>query len=136
MTFLTDLVNSVLNKILFRPQAITSNTTVNGTVSDFIDGCFRGDAFALIVAGTLTDGSYAIKLQEGDASNGSDMADITGATASLAATDDDTIKYIAFKRTKRYVRAVITSTGVTSGGLISITGHVQKQRPGGTALVP
>jgi hypothetical protein len=134
--FLTDLVNAVTVAQLLTPRAITGSSAINGTVSDFLGSAVRNQEFAVVQTGTLVDGTYVVKIQEGLLADGSDMGDISGATVSLAATDDNTNSIIPFYRTKRYIRAVVTPTSATTGGPIAVLGLAQKHRPGGTTLVP
>ena len=134
MNILTDLVNAVVSAQLLKPQSIASSTTTNGTGADFQTAAVRFQEFAVIQTGTITDGTYAVKIQE--STDNSTWTDISGATASLTTTNNSTSTLIAFYRTKRYLRAVVTSTGVTSGGVFAVLAVSQAQRPGGTVLVP
>ena len=134
MNILTDLVNAVVSAQILKPQSIASSTTTNGTGADFQSAAIRYQEFAVIQAGTITDGTYAFKLQE--STDNSTWTDIANATASLTTTNNSTSTLIAFYRTKRYLRAVVTSTGVTSGGVFAVLAVSQAQRPGGTVLVP
>lgn len=60
--------------------------------------------FGAIVSGAVT----SIKWQEGDASDMSDAADVTGTAQTIAATDDDKVFYIhVIKPRGRYGRVVI-----------------------------
>lgn len=123
-----DLFNNVKLSSALNAAAIASNTTVNGAVIDTRG--FDSLAFA-IVSGTLTDGTYTVKLQHGDLLNGSDMVDTVAsevhtpngaATIAFAATDDNVTKKIGYaqgKAIKRYVRLVVTTTGVTTGGTLA-----------------
>ena len=83
---------------------------------------YDGVAFILSV-GTVTT-SVDMKAQQGDASDGSDAADITGASITqLAGTDDNKIAILDVKPgtyTKRYVRVVVTPVGAAN--LISVVG--------------
>lgn len=122
-----DLFNNVKLASALNPAAVTSNTTVNGTVIDTVG--YDSLAFA-IASGTLTDGTWTFKLQHGDAANLSDAVDCAAdevhsasgtATVAFAATDDNVTKKIGYrqgKAIKRYVRLVLTTTGVTTGGTI------------------
>lgn len=71
---------------------------------------------ALIVGdlGTVTDGSIlSLKAQQGDASNGSDAADITGATTGniTAATSSNTVLIVDLQNMlKRYLTVVLGRT--------------------------
>ena len=136
MNILTDLVNAVTAAQVFAPQVVTGSSAINGTVKDLGTASTRFQEFAIVQTGTLVDGSYVVKLQQGDSSAGSDAADISGATTSLASTDDSVVKYIPFYRANRYVRAVVTPTSASTGGPITVLVLAQSHRPGATNLVP
>jgi hypothetical protein len=120
-----DLVSNIKSSVALNAAAIASNTTTNGVVIDT-----KGfDQLAFVIqSGVLTDGSYAVKLQHGDVANGSDMVDAgvdnqqPSAGVTFAATDDNVVKKLGYRgqtALKRYVRVVITSTGVTTGGTLA-----------------
>lgn len=116
-----DLHNNIGVVNALDSTAIGSNTTTNGEVIDTAG--FESIEF-VIKSETLTDGSYAPTITEGDESDLSDGAtatDLIGAAsdATFAATDDNTVKKIGYKGGKRYVRLNIVSTGVTTGGTLS-----------------
>lgn len=85
----------------------------------------------LIQLGTISaGGTVEIKVQAGDQSNGSDMADVPGAVVEL--TDADAGKGVwsaeLHRPTKRYVRAVITrgtANSAVAGGfaVLGRAGH-------------
>lgn len=117
-----DLHNNVKTQIARNFVAITSNTTSAGSIID-LKG--YGSCEFVIASGTLTDGAYAILIEDGAASDLSDNAAVaddyllgTEAAAAFAATDDNTVKKIGYVGSKRYVRLSIVSTSVTSGGII------------------
>lgn len=97
-------------------QAISTNTTTNGEIID--TALFEGLEF-LLIAGTITDGAYAVSLEEGDDSGLSDAAAVSAeetlGDADFADTDDDSSKRIGYIGKKRYVRLKVVSTGVTTG---------------------
>lgn len=110
--------------------AIGSNTTTAGSIIDT-----KGyDSVAFIIHGhTLTDGTYTPLINESDDSGMSGetaVADsdlfVPGVTsgqeaeAALEATDDNTVKKIAYTGSKRYITCDIVSTGTTSGGTVSV----------------
>lgn len=106
------------------PQDITSATTTNGTAVDCIE---MGDDLMAIMQLGGQDGDHTcdVKFQESDAS-GSGFADISGATFTQTDEDDDnTIASIGFKRTKRYVRAVVTTAGTVTQNVIGLSGLVK-----------
>lgn len=131
-----DLLNTLVSKMAKAAAAISTNTTTNGTVIDLqgFESC-RFD----IHSATLTDGSYACSIQEGTASDGSDMADAAAASvlgsATFAATDDNAVKSLSYVGSKRYVRVKIVSTGVTTGGTLGALAILGRQRhTGGQAV--
>jgi hypothetical protein len=90
----------------------------------------------VVQSGVITDGTLAVKIQEGDLSNASDMADAAAAdvigTAAFAATDDSVTKYIGYKGKKRYSRVVVTQAGATTGGFfcaLAILGNPAEAQP-------
>jgi hypothetical protein len=107
-------------------QAISSDTTTAGNAIDLQD--YQGCLFVL-EAGAITDGDYAILLEESDTGvfsgeeNAVADADLDGteALASFTANDDDnkvgTVSYIG---EKRYVRASIVSTNTSTGGTVGV----------------
>jgi len=100
---------------------ITSNTTTNGNI---IDGALREGLEYILQAGGITDGVYAVSLEEGEQSNLSDAsavaaADIVGAIANFISTDDDVVRKFGYIGNKQFTRLVVTSTGVTTGGFFS-----------------
>src|SRR5581483_9047257 len=127
-----DLLNTLVSKVAKTIAAISTNTTTNGAIIDlqgFVSARFD------FLSGTLTDGTYACSLQHGDAANLSDAADVPAAqvlgTVSFAATDDDTVKSLAYIGSKRYVRVKIVSTGGTLGA-VAVLGR--QRHAGGKAV--
>jgi len=117
-----DIHNNLGAVVALNIGAISSNTTTNGAIVD-TQGFEAVEFF--IQSGTLTDGSYAPTVTEGNASDLSDgsataAGDLLGtlAGATFAATDDNAVKKIGYKGGKRYVRLNIVSTGVTTGGTL------------------
>jgi hypothetical protein len=131
-----DLYKSLVSQLAKAAAAISSNTTTNGLVIDL-----QGYEAARIdiASATLTDGTYTCSLQEGTASDGSDMADVAAAqqlgSAVFAATDDNTVKSLSYLGSKRYIRVKIVSTGVTTGGTLGAIAVLGRQRhTGGKAV--
>lgn len=130
-----DLHNTISAAVAKAPAAIASNTTTNGSTVD-LQG-YESCEF-VIVSGTLTDGSYAINVQESDDNatwSDAPASAILGAEPTFAATDDNTVKSVGYVGSKRYTRIQIVSTGVTTGGTIgasAIRGRVRHS--GGKAV--
>lgn len=110
-------------------KALASGTvqtgTTNGVAVDtgVFGNNFRDLAF-VIQSGALTDGSYAVTVEESDASGSGYAAvptrRVVGSLPSFAsASDDDAVKSIGVRPTKRYVRVVVTATGATTGGVLA-----------------
>lgn len=102
------LFSAILVLIGAAPAA-AGTSAVNGTVIDTAG--YEGVAAIAHLGAVTSTGVPAIKLQQGDLADGSDMADITGSTV----TGNDTMssKLIGtevHRPTKRYVRAVVTRT--------------------------
>lgn len=120
-----DLKNVIDFATSLAPAARTA--TANGTGVD-LSG-YNG-AVVFFYTGTITDGTHTPKLQESvDNSAFTDVAaaDLEGTLAALASSTNQEAGY---KGTKRYVRAVSTVAGATTGGVYSaiiVRGHAMKQ---------
>lgn len=81
----------------------------------------RGYDSAAVVfhPGTITDGTHTPKLQESD--DNATFTDVAAGDQSgtLAALASNTIQRVGYKGTKRYIRAVSTVAGATTGGVYS-----------------
>ena len=109
-----DLKNNLSEATSLAPAARTA--TANGTGVDL-----RGydSAQVLFVVGAITDGTHTPKVQESDDdSTYTDVAaaDQDGTLANIAA---NTNQVVGYKGTKRYLRAVSTVSGATTGGVYS-----------------
>jgi photosystem II stability/assembly factor-like uncharacterized protein len=105
--------------------ALRTNGTVNGTTVDLHENKDAARSAMLIVhTGTITDGSHAITLQESD--NGSSWAtvaaaDLQGSAPTVTSTDDDVLFELGYVGSKRYLRAVVVTSGATTGGTLGAT---------------
>ena len=117
-----DILNSIKVTPAINPgAAITGNAATNGAVID-TQG-FESVTFA-VQSGTITDGSFAVKIQEGDQPTLSDASDVVagdyiGAAISFAAAANNLVKKIGYRGSHRYIRAVLTQAGATNGGVMS-----------------
>lgn len=104
------------------PVARTDGTA-NGTAVDRIVSGGTGDAVLVVSTGTITDGSHAVTVQESaDGSTGwTNVAseNLQGSLPTVVAANDDTMFEVGVRPTKRYLRAVATSTGSTTGGVFA-----------------
>lgn len=119
-----DAHNNMEQKVALNLQNITSDTTTVGNILDLAN--VEAIEF-LITAGAITDGAYAILLEDGNDSGLSDAAAVadaqllgTEALAAFTATDDNKASRIGYLGNKRFVRMSIVSTGITSGGFFAV----------------
>jgi hypothetical protein len=123
--------------------AAAATSTITGTtieMAQYPDGI----AFVALL-GTLTSTNVTtLKVQQGDASNGSDAADITGASAASVDTMSNKLLVVEVKAvTKKYVRFVITratANAVIDGVLavpwgVRLAPHTADTTIGASALV-
>lgn len=108
------------------PQVIGSSTTTAGAIID----CQKYDLgiyFAMMIY-SRTDGTFTLKLEHGDNSGLSDAADVPAANrvyGTLPALAANIAAGAALAKegvfgTKRYLRASIVSTGVTTGASAAV----------------
>lgn len=102
---------------------VTSNTASAGAIIDAAD-YDNGVGFALCLSTAPSAGTFTLSVQEGDESDGSDMAAAANtvwssnpAITSQTSDGDNWVKQAVYSN-KRYVRGVVTSTGISG------TGHV------------
>jgi hypothetical protein len=116
-----DLHSTISTSIALANQTIATNTTTAGAIID-TQG-FEGLEF-VVSTGTITDGSYAFKVETGNDSGLSDAVDVTdsatqvviGNKTALVAADDNISRRLGVVEFDRYVRLSLVSTGVTAGG--------------------
>jgi len=131
-----DLHSTISTSIALANQTISTNTTTAGAIIDT-----QGfEALEFVVStGTITDGSYAFKIETGDNSGLSDAVDITSSTTqvvignktALVAADDNITRRLGVVEFDRYVRLSLVSTGTTSGGTnfsaVAIKAHAKSK---------
>jgi hypothetical protein len=107
------------------PAARTA--TANGSGIDLASFASATVAFSV---GTITDGTHTPKVQESD--DNSTFTDVTAADliGALAALASNVNQRVGYRGTKRYIRAVTTVAGATTGGVyagVVIRGDARKQ---------
>ena len=112
-----DLHNMTQAKVALTSQAISTDTTTAGEIIDTAG--FESLEFILLTK-ALTDGDYAVLMQEGDDSALADAATVAAAEVlGLVNFDDDTddnaVARTGYIGKKRYVRLNIVSTNTTTG---------------------
>lgn len=131
-----DLLSKINVKRVISPVSVADNTAQVGQIID--KKGFESLTY-LIATGSLADAdaTFAVTLQEGDASNLSDAATVaaadmvgTTALASFLFSDDDKCFKLGYIGSKRYTRLTITPSANASAGLIAaiaVLGHAQIQ---------
>lgn len=126
-----DLHNNVNAAVAVVEQAIVADATVVGEIIDT-----KGfDSLEFIAqVGTITTGSLAFVLEEGDDSGLSDAAavpaaEILGDLVGFVVTDDDAVKRVGSIGKKRYQRLTLEGTGTSVINFVSaiaVQGHPKK----------
>lgn len=124
-----DLFNNIdLKRALSPAAAITDDTP---QVTQILDMQGAHAAVLAINIGSVgdADATFAVLLEEGDAANLSDAAAVadtdmigTEALAGFTFGDDNELRKLGYKGSKRYIRATITPTGnsgTPSGAFLS-----------------
>lgn len=116
-----DLKSSVASEVALDFQTISSDTTTVGNIID-TQG-FESATFSL-VTGALTDGDYALTIEDGEDSGLSDGSAVNsdfliGALPAFTDDGDDNLSLdLGYVGKKRYVRVSIVSTNTSSGAVI------------------
>lgn len=120
-----DLYNNIAVRRAISPVSVSDNTA---QVSQIIDRQgFRSLTF-LLATGSIADAdaTFAVLLEESDASDmsGSNaVADVnllgTEALAGFQFDDDNEVRKIGYRGSKRYVRLTVTPAGNASAALVS-----------------
>lgn len=96
------------------------NATLNGAGVDLAS---YDSATAYAFVGTWTDGSHTLKLQESaDNSTWNDVAatDLIGAFAAMTSAPTTVQQKVGYKGALRYLRAVSTVSGATTGAVYGV----------------
>jgi len=110
-----DLYNNLSVAQSLAPAARTADE--NGAGVD-LQG-FHG-AMVVVHTGAITDGTHTIEVQESDDDSTYTAvadADLQGSEPAIGVADDNKIYKIGYMGTKRYIRAVVTVAGATTGGV-------------------
>lgn len=113
-----DLVHSVKMVPAWGGATIATDTDTTSTV---VVDTLGYDSIAIgVLSGTITDGTFKLKILETDNADGSTGAAEVGSYQvqdSFVAASDNTVKKVGAPLTKRYCTLRLTSTGTTSGGV-------------------
>jgi hypothetical protein len=129
---MNDLHNNINVKRAISPVSVSDTTAQVGQI---IDRQGYGSLEYIIATGSLadSDATFAVLLEEGDASNLSDAAAVadadllgTEAQASFTFDDDNKVFKLGYKGHKRYTRLTITPANNSSAAVLSavaVLGH-------------
>jgi hypothetical protein len=99
---------------------LRTNGTVNGSGVDMAGtGNFFRSAMLLVIAGTVTDGTHTVTLQESDDNStfaAVGAADLQGSLTAVTTANANTVQRLSYTGSKRYLRASVTTSGATTGG--------------------
>nr|WP_062336179.1 hypothetical protein [Herbidospora sakaeratensis] len=113
-----DAYNNLLVKQTLIPAV--RNASANGTAVDRNeDGCGFQSALVVVNAGTVTDGTHTIEVQDSDdGTNFTAVADayLQGAEPAIVAADDNKVFEIGYLGLRRYLRVVLTVSGSPATG--------------------
>lgn len=109
-----DLKNSLNAVTTLAPAARTATENGVGVDLQGFDG-----ALVVIQAGTITDGTHSVKVQESD--DNSTFTDVAAddLIGSLVDLTSDTVQRVSYIGVKQYIRVVSTVSGATTGGVYS-----------------
>lgn len=115
-----DQVSNLTARTAVNTAVIATNTTTAGLIID--TQAFNALTF-LLNLGARTDGSYSLAITHGDDaaladSSVVDASDLVGTPAATAVAVAQGVSKIGYVGNKRYVRASIVSTGVTTGATV------------------
>lgn len=117
-----DLYNNLAIVQALAPVAVAADNTGSA-----IDLAGYDSALIILSVGTVTDGTYAIEIQESDTTTAGDFAAVDAADligtekTGITTTNDETYYAVGYKGSKRYIRYVITETSAGStGGVMSV----------------
>lgn len=115
------LYDNTLTKVSLAPIAVVDGTD-NGTAVDRAVNGGMQDAMLVVTTGVVTDGSHAVAIQ--DSADGSTdwtavaASALQGTAPTVVAANDGTVFEVGIGATRRYLRAVIVTTGATTGAVI------------------
>ncbi len=124
-----DLHSNVKQEVALDSQDITTDTTTVGNIIDTVG--FESIEF-VIQSGVITDGAYALVLEQGDDSGLSDAAvvptdEVLGVLTGFVAADDNAAKRVGSIGKKQFQRLSIVSTGTSTGATkfssVAVLGH-------------
>lgn len=133
-----DSLSSVQVKRAHSPYYYSADTAF---MSEIIDTQGYDSLYFAIATGDLLDSNatFSVLMQESDNSDFSSASDVADddmvsqtpgtapeAAAAFSYADDNEVRTIGYRGSKRYVRLYVTPSGNTGVALLSITAHLSK----------
>lgn len=119
---------SVYNTVVAKPSiapALIAATTTGSAVDRLVDGDAARSAMILVHAGTVTDGTHTIQVQDSpDGSAWTAVADefLQGTEPAITTSNDVQVHEIGYTGHQRYLRVVSTVSGSpATGGVYGAT---------------
>lgn len=118
MTQNRDLASAISVASSLLPNVRTSTASGSG-----VDLAGYNGAAVVAHIGTITDGTFAISVEESDDNSSFSAATaLVGSFTNGTSSADDTVQEVSYVGTKRYIRGKVTVTGSPStGGPVGIT---------------
>lgn len=117
------LYDKMLGSAQVLPQELTDGTVSGAAVDRAVNGGMQ-DGVVLVVAGAVTDGEHEVSLEDSDDGSTGWAAvpadQIEGDLPTLTDAESDSVVAVGFRSTKRYLRASVTTSGSTTGGLVCV----------------
>lgn len=125
-----DLARCIGAIVALATVSVADDTPQNGAI---IDTQGFESLTVAVQSGALTDAdaTFAVKLQHGNEADGSDLADVAaddllGAAPAFTFADDNVVKRVGYRGTKRYVRVVVTpanNLAAAQFSAVAVLGH-------------
>jgi hypothetical protein len=115
------LYDQTLVKVSLAPLAVVDGTDNGVAVDRAVNGGMQ-DAMLVVTTGAVTDGSHVVSVED-SADGATDWtavaaAQLQGSLPTVVAANDSAVFEVGIRSTRRFLRAVIVTTGATTGGII------------------
>lgn len=122
---MADLYSNILVKETLAIAARTDGTVPGTAVDREEDSSGFQSAMVVVHTGTITDGTHTIEVQDSDAAGSGfaavDSSYLQGTEPAIVAANDNVVYEIGYLGPKRYLKAVVVTTGASTGGIFGAT---------------
>lgn len=101
------------------PVALRTATVTGSGVDRNVGSDMHRSAMVVVHTGAIVDGTHTVEVQDSDDNSSfTAVADefLQGSEPVIGSTDDNALFFIGYIGTRRYLRAVSTVAGTTTGG--------------------